>query len=1250
MSLRLNRVWPLVPFLLLALQVWALGLGDIRLSSALNEPLRAEIELLAATPEELNNLTVQLASRDTFQRYDLDRPNFLSSLQFDIEKSGRADGNFIRITSSEPITEPFVTFLVEATWSRGRLLREYTLLLDPPTFAPPPVSQTTEAVTAPTRAAPADSGEIQRPAPQQQTPPPSRPPVRPPSQAVDSPPPQSAPVESAPPPPPTTTPAPSEPLAPVQEPAPDNTFDTPDFNASPGGDRLVVRGDTLWGITHEVRPDSRLTINQTMLAIYAANPEAFEGNINRLRAGATLRIPSADDVFRISRGDAFSEVQRQNAEWRGDSPAPTEAAPPPPPPPVTDPVVDPIETQPSLTLVPPDAEDDLTLSDTSIETGTEAPVEDAAEDEFADPVQDRINEIEAVLDDPAALIAIEDSELAALRQELADLRGEELPPEESPFEDEVLVEDEAPDEVVAEEPAPTVAPAVVSQPAGGDSIVDTILGYLNNFWVWIGAALVVTVGILFWFMRRAAKRDDEEATGVWEALDSDDFSDDAMASTERLKALARDDDESIVVVETPTDMSADFAGLADTMEVPAAEAPAAPETTEMPDMQEMTGAQDLQEETFDMPVAADEPLVSDEPAADPLAATGLQQGLEDTFSSETAINLDQSDPVAEADFHMAYGLYDQAADLINGALSADPDRQDLLAKLCEIYFVWGNRDAFIDAAQRLKGQTSGDSQAEWDKIVIMGQQIAADHELFSGVSAEGVTKAVDLSFDGGTDDAGELDMDFAGTPDADSSDVIDLGGDADDDILDLGIAGGEEVAADETGQVLIPPDSGSGIDFSLDDDVPDLEASVTREMVPPGLGDDDATIESTVDGETAEMPVEDDSMGETTQVASDDSVSTPAIEQQFDMEATGELPAVTEDDSTQIPAADATAEIDLDDLGLDLDSLDETAMAADVDSELDDLDDTATSQQLGVNEDELAATGKNEAIGADMLDETGTNEAFDVDDTESTSTREVLDIEEALAATGETSVLADDEATKLASLDDEDAFEDTDVGIDTSLLDATGQTQILTEDMAVATGTSIDANLSDSDATMLAPGPGIDEPPNPLADDAATMLAPMDEDEEDGDFDFAKTEALPKDVFSPDMSTDDTGRMPGLTGSTDLDLDLDDLTAALKVSEVGDTINQVRDDATVEQPRLKPGDAGSDDDPGATQSLSQDDMAGELHEARTMTEVGTKLDLARAYVDMGDPSGARSILEEVLDEGDEGQKQQAQQLIDSLPS
>ena len=343
------------------------------------------------------------------------------------------------------------------------------------------------------------------------------------------------------------------------------------------------------------------------------------------------------------------------------------------------------------------------------------------------------------------------------------------------------------------------------------------------------------------------------------------------------------------------------------------------------------------------------------------------------------------------------------------------------------------------------------------------------------------------------------------------------------------------------------------------------------------------------------------------------------------MEATGKLRSISDDDASQIPPADATAEIDLDDLGLDLDALEASALAADVADAgvLSDFENTAIDQELEIDDDDLEATGKNEAISEDdALAETGRHEAVDVDDLESTGPREVIDAEDTLAAASETALPGDDEETKPASLADD--FEDVDVGIDTSLLDATGQTHVLGEGMAVDTGTDIENNLSDSDTTMLSPG--------------------LDADEE-GDFDFTKTEALPEDVFSPDISSDDAAKTPGLAGGTDMDLDLDELTAALNVSEVGDTVNQVRDDATVEQSQLKRGDVG-----GAAQSLSPDDRSGELHEARTMTEVGTKLDLARAYVDMGDIDGALSILEEVLDEGGAAQKQQAQQLIDSLSS
>jgi len=1221
MSRRLNRLW-LLPALLLASQSWALGLGDIRLNSALNEPLRAEIELLAATPEELNNLTIQLASQETFERYDLDRPLFLSRVQFRLIKSGSADGNIVRITSQEPITEPFVTFLVEAVWSRGRLLREYTVLLDPPTFAPPPVTQQTQPVQAPTRAPQADSGQIQRQAPQQSAPAPA--PAPQPAVQVPS---QSAPAPD---------PAPFEP---VDEPAP--TLGQPTFDTTAGGDLVIQRGDTLWSITSQVRPDSRLTINQTMLAIYEANPDAFAGNINVMSAGATLRIPSADEVFRISRGDALAEVQRQNTAW-GGLPGDTGT-----------------QSRPELTLVPPD--DDIDLFDDAADTSDSAAVDPIDDLIAADDA--RISEIEdLMIQHQDSLIEITDNELAALRAELAALRGEE-PPEPLPIDavaddptlddtlddtlldddtdptavdDDLLVDDTIQDtDPVVEDTAPP-APTVAARPPE-DSLLDTIKGYVLSIWGIIGGALILAVALLVWFARRSGRGDDEDSTGMWESLDQDEIDGESLASTERLRALAREDDTAIVVVEQESIPGPEEGSMLDTMEAPVVESDA---TT--------------------MPAEEEDDHIETTAIGDPVVDTGVNKSLEDTFSSETAINLDQSDPVAEADFHMAYGLYDQAADLINGALAVEPEREDLLSKLCEIYFVWGNRDAFVDAAGRMRAVVSDDSNPDWDKIVIMGQQIASDHEMFSGVSAGAATKAVDLSFEGGMDDVAELDMDFeASGPDGAVSDVIDLGA--------------------ESGQVPVP-DVSSAIDFDMgeaDDDL-DLDVSVTREM--PEAVVDTATVETSQTGDdTADLPAAESSEG---------TVETPTIEQQFAvLEATGELPAVSDlgpedatelaslddlDETGEIPPTDATAEIDLDDLGLDLEGLDDTQLASDDDDDsalISDLEDTTESQTLKIDES-LAATGTYEAAEDDQ-DATGRNLAVDIsDDTDATGIQEALDstgiqealddptgIQEALDASGELPGIDDPTGKNLA------LSEDTDVGIDTSLLDATGQTQILSDDMAVETASDVGASLSDEEKTMLA-NPLDDDDDDlsvGLGDDAATMLAPLDDDEDstvlgdDTDFDFAKTEALPKDVFTGNMSMDDTGEMPGLAGSTDMDLDLDDLTAALKISEVGDTVNQMRDDATVEQPRVKAGevdlDVGdADGDDGETQALAPEDLSGDLHDARTMTEVGTKLDLARAYVDMGDPGGARSILEEVLDEGDEGQRQQAQQLLESLPS
>ena len=1172
MSRRLTRI-SLVLVFFLSSDVWAIGLGDIHLDSALNEPLRAEIELVSATPEELSGLTVTLASADTFARYGIDRPFYLQELAFKVESG--PNGAVIQVRSPRPITEPFLTFLVEATWSAGRLLREYTVLLDPPTYSPPAVQQQ-QTIEAPRRATPTDSARIERQQPVSRPEPQPEPEPRPAYTPPSTPAPtyEEAPSEA---PPATAEAVPTYEEPPVDEEAP-SYDDAPTYEEEPsyeapysttaGTDYYVERGDTLWGITTRLRPDTRLSINQTMIAIFEANPQAFDGNINRLKAGASLRIPSADNVFQISRGDAFDSVKRMNDEWRGtttadagyedgaydeptaadtgyDSTYDTDAG-----------VAAEPETETSLILVPPDEEPAGVAYDDTLEPA-EAPTRE-------EEIVNRIAELEAAdVPEQQSLIQIRDNELAALRQELADIRGEVYEPpvpvdaaEDILAEDEIVAEDEieaedgepvaAADEAAEEEAAakPPVPTNIVRTPRASEpGFMDRVVGVLGSIWTKFIAALLVIGGIAMWFLRRGRSGEDEG----WEPADRAEIVEPDMAATETLKPPKRD--EAFVVEEQET------------------ESDSYDKTLEVQIPEGLYDAEDDEESNrFD--------------------------SLEDTFSSENAVNLDQTDPIAEADFHMAYGLYDQAADLIAGALQTDPGDKTLMSKLCEIYFVWGNRDAFVDAAANLKGAVDGDDSGVWDKIVIMGQQIASDDEMFAGAGVAGATKAVDLAFEGDMDEAAELDMDF-GTAATSEAEVVDLGA--------------AESDADD-----------GGLDFLLDEDG----------------AEDEAKAEATSEEPTAEMlpPAE-------------PTVEMPTIEEPYrGLEGSAGLPSFDESAETEVSEtgqpAEQTSEIDIDELGLDLEGLDEAGLAS-----LDDLDAAETSEMV---DDTSETTGQNPEVDQDATgvqkvlapDETTVDpDADDLDDLD-----ELMGLD-AIDSTGMR--LAPDETGRMPTLD---ALEETDMSIDTELLDATGRTQVLDEDISVDAAMDLDSLLGEEDETTAFASDAEtlvasydDDEATEVSDDAETLLAPFDDDE---DSYYAETEALPGDVFESDAFSDETGEMPAISG-TDLDIDLDDLTAALQVSGGGDTVKEIRDDATVEQPRPSFGD---DTSYTATMAFSPDDFSDDLHEARTMTEVGTKLDLARAYVDMGDPAGARSILEEVLDEGDESQRQQAQQLLDSLPS
>lgn len=234
-------------------QLLALGLGELTLKSALNQPLQAEIELVETDGLSQWEIKPALASASDFERAGVDRLYFLTKITFKVE------GDRVVLASREPVNEPFLNFLVELNWPSGRVLREYTLLLDPPTFQ--------EESVQPLVTAPARQGTVI---------------------AV------------------TETANISAPVTPVAV----NRWDS---EPSAPGTYKVQPNDTLWEIALQTRPASGVTAQQMMVAIQNENPNAFiAGNINRLKTHQVLRIPDAESIKRVSFGQAVAEVERQN--------------------------------------------------------------------------------------------------------------------------------------------------------------------------------------------------------------------------------------------------------------------------------------------------------------------------------------------------------------------------------------------------------------------------------------------------------------------------------------------------------------------------------------------------------------------------------------------------------------------------------------------------------------------------------------------------------------------------------------------------------------------------------------------------------------------------------------------------------------------------------------------------------------------------------------------------------------------------
>jgi pilus assembly protein FimV len=269
--------------------VYALGMGEMELESSLNQPLTARIHLLSAEDLEDWEIKPSLASQADFDQAGVERSFFLTNLKFEVVR--QAGDTYIQVSTKPSVKEPFLNFLVEVDWPNGRLLREYTLLLDPPVFEEQQVEQA--PASAPVAAERDDAvAEVN-------------------AEVVGS----DEPVMAA-----NDAPQAEEPqdnvtqadeaatmvTAPAVEPAQSSSRD--EYN--------VQKNDTLWEVAVRVRPNKNLSAQQTMLAIQDLNPEAFiDNNINRLRKNQVLRVPTEAEITRRSFNRAAVDVRRQNKEY-----------------------------------------------------------------------------------------------------------------------------------------------------------------------------------------------------------------------------------------------------------------------------------------------------------------------------------------------------------------------------------------------------------------------------------------------------------------------------------------------------------------------------------------------------------------------------------------------------------------------------------------------------------------------------------------------------------------------------------------------------------------------------------------------------------------------------------------------------------------------------------------------------------------------------------------------------------------------
>ena len=954
---------------------YTLGLGEIEVNSALNQRLNADIELLSASPEDVETVIVKLASRKEFTRAGLDRPYLLNDLSF---KAEMADGKpLIRVSSGSPVREPYLSFLVEIDWPNGHMLREYTVLLDPPVFmtqqaAAPAVAQTSAQDNSGFRPTAGTSANVV--------------PVAAPSTDLS---PRPSSTDRYGQSEPATQPAPvqyqAQPVSNTQLAAPVFISQQPQSVNQPSGTYRIKAGDTAWSLADAMRPDQSVSVEQMMLALLRTNPESFiNENINGLKRGYILRVPDYDDIMAVSQEEARSITREHAALWRqyqqtaaGGTPASA------------------MEAGDAMAAESGELDGDMPGDDAYLEIvsagsgaslGGKDPTEMSAEELRAElalarervetervekeALQQRVETLEQRVGKMKGMLAIEDSELAevqslgqpdegmidemsadeALMSEsevtpeelveqdgaIEDLAGmgemaEDLATEDGAGQDmsadqlaeqgeAVFVDEQAGDELtgdeltgamdesVAQEPALQPEPEIVRQPPPvvSQKPADPLSRLLGDPMI-LGAAgggLLLIAALVTLMIKRRKVKEESEAAAPAPMADSgdslEDLADDVaqVVEEDEVKVDSLAGDETIVSEPAKTEQTAEFDS----------------DSTMVLDSAEDTVVAEHGE-----------------------AAAGAEE--------------QRDDVIAEADVYLAYGIYQQAEELLSQAINDNPDRDNYRVKLAETHYAAKNKDGFLAVATELKSRLDDDSPL-WKKVVGMGQDLCADDPLFQGsmvgVPVEAMApdepsmdfdlgadepaaeepapdldlsldEPLDLSADDGSspeEEAAELEFDLSDTGAVDESEAADEGFSLDIDASELDIESDESAALAEAAEEEAIDIADLDLDMS---DTGAVEESVSDETESLDAGLDFSLDDS--EAPAAEQPEQ--------ALEVDDELALDLTEEAAELDMNLDEPA-------EAPAAEEEADIDLSE-----DSADDFDL-----SSLDDVDEVSTKLDL----------------------------------------------------------------------------------------------------------------------------------------------------------------------------------------------------------------------------------------------------------------------------------------------------------------